>query len=130
MKLHTRSLPRHVRAAWLLAIGLFAVAMHVFGGTGVMRGNAGVGSFYAEICTAAGVSKIDPAQPSGNSSLPDSGHHDCCKLCTASAFLLTADLALAVPPAPTFVALLVAPSVLRPAAVVWVSHPPRGPPRV
>jgi len=118
---------RH-RAAWLLACGLFAMAMQTLGGNGLMRQHSVAGGFYAEICTAAGLSKVDPARQSGNPSFPDGAHQDCCKLCAASAPLLTVDAILGVPPAPTFRGVLFASSFPHPSPFARLSHPPRGPP--
>ena len=118
---------RH-RAVWLLASGLFAMAMQAFGATGLMRQDAAAGGFYAEICTSMGLSKADPAQQPGNTSLPDSAHHDCCKLCAASMPLLTVDAMSAVPPAPTIAKLFFESGFMCPADIAWVSHAPRGPP--
>jgi hypothetical protein len=120
---------RH-RAVWLLAIGLFAMAMHAFGGSGRMRENSADGGFYAEICTSKGLSNINPAHRSGTTSPADNEHQNCCKLCGTSAPLLTADAALGVPSAPIFSGLFFALPAIRPAAIARVSHPPRGPPLV
>ena len=120
---------RH-RAAWLFAIGLFAMAMHAFGGSGIMRPNSVASGFYAEICTSQGLSKLDPSGQSGIPPLPDGGHHDCCKLCVASAPLLPVDAVLGVPPAPTVAKVFFAACRLRPAAIARLSKPPRGPPLV
>lgn len=120
---------RH-RAAWLLACGLFAMAMQAFGAIGLMRQNSAAGGFHTEICTSKGLSKMDPALQSGNTSLPDNSHPDCCKLCAASVPLLAVDAVLGVPPAPTFAKLFFEIRSLRPAAFARVSHPPRGPPLV
>jgi hypothetical protein len=116
---------RH-RTACLLAAGLFAVAMHALGGTGLMHRSSIGGGFEAEICTARGLARLDPARQSGAPT--DSGHQDCCKLCGVSASLLFADAVLGVPPAPTVAGVFSADPAPRPAAIVRVSHPPRGPP--
>ncbi|MDO8788608.1 MAG: DUF2946 family protein [Sulfuritalea sp.] len=118
---------RH-RAAWLLACGLFAMAMQALGGNGLMRQHSVAGGFYAEICTAAGLSKVDPARQSGSTSLPDSAHSDCCKLCAASSPLLAGDAVLGVPPAPTFRSVLFASPFSHSSAFSRLSPPPRGPP--
>jgi hypothetical protein len=118
---------RH-RAAWLLACGLLAMAMQVFGATGLTHQKSAAGGFYAEICTSMGLSKTDPARQSGNPSLPHSAYHDCCKLCAASMPLLTVDAMPGVPPAPTIAQLFFESGFIRPADIAWVSHPPRGPP--
>ncbi|MCK9380903.1 MAG: DUF2946 family protein [Sulfuritalea sp.] len=123
-------LPFRHRAAWLLACGLFAMVMQAFGATGLVRHDSAAGGFYAEICTSKGLSKMDPARQPGSTSLPDSAHQDCCKLCAASASLLAVDAVLAVPPAPTVTKLFPASRSIPPTALAWVSHPPRGPPLV
>jgi hypothetical protein len=118
--------------AWLLAIGLFAMAMQAMGGIGFMPRAVAGGGFQVEICTSKGVSKLAVALQSGQSSLPavpDAGHQDCCSLCAASAPLLLAAAVLGVPPAPTFSGAPRAGSLLPPTAVAWLSHPPRGPPQ-
>ncbi len=113
--------------AWLLAIGLFAMAMQALGGIGLMP-RLSVSGFQLEICTSKGISKAGVTPLSGQTSLPDSGHQDCCTLCAAGAPLVLADAAPGVPPAPTFRDILVAASSPRPAATAWLAHPPRGPP--
>jgi|LakMenEpi03Aug12_release.lakeMendotaPanAssembly.Ray.scaffolds.fasta_scaffold1798101_1 hypothetical protein len=121
--------------AWLLAIGLFAMAMQAMGGIGLMPRAVAGGGFQVEICTSKGVSKLAVALQSGQSSLPnvpnvpDAGHQDCCSLCAASAPLLLAAAVLGVPPAPTFSGAPRAGSFLPPVAFAWLSHPPRGPPQ-
>jgi len=118
---------RH-RAAWLLACGLFAMALQALGGNGLMRQHSVAGGFYAEICTVAGLSKMDPARQSGNSRLPASAHSDCCKLCAVSAPVLAVDAVPGVPAAPTFRSVLFANSFPHPSALARLAHPPRGPP--
>lgn len=115
---------------WLLAIGLFAMAMQALGGIGLMPRSSGVGGFYAEICSSKGVGRVAAALPAGTTSLPDSGHQDCCKLCAASAPLLLTELAIGVPPAPTFSGVLLGSPFAQPFAHPWRLHPPRGPPAV
>lgn len=128
----TRFRPFRHSPAWLLAIGLFAMAMQAMGGIGLMPRMAG-GGFQVEICTSKGVSKLAVTSQSGQTSLPtnvpDAGHQDCCTLCAAGAPLLLADTAPGVPPAPTFRGVLVAGPFLPPFALAWLSHPPRGPPQ-
>jgi len=114
-------------AAWLLAVGLFAMALQALGGSGLMPRLSDSG-FQLEICTSKGLSKPAAAAQSGRTSLPDGGHRDCCTLCAASAPLLPAEAALGVPPAPTFRNTLVAGSVPRSSAAPWLLQPPRGPP--
>ncbi len=115
---------------WLLAIGLFAMAMHAFGSAGLMPRSVASGGFLAEICTSKGVSKVDPALLSGKTSLPDSSHHqDCCTLCVTSAPLL-AGAGLGVLPAPTFSGNFFTSPFPFPSALARLSHPPRGPPLV
>ena len=115
-------------AGWLLACGLFAMAMHAFAAIGLMRQDSAAGGFRAEICTSKGLGKTDPARQSGSPFLPDSAHHDCCKLCAASVPLLAVDAVLGVPPAPTFRSVFLAGSVSSPLAFAQRLHPPRGPP--
>ena len=132
MRRSARFRPFRHSPAWLLAIGLFAMALQAMGGSGLMPRAAAGGGFQMEICTGKGVVKLAPASPSGRTSLPnvpDAGHQDCCTLCAASAPLLLADVALGVPPAPTFRGGFAAPSSTRPAATAWLSRPPRGPPQ-
>lgn len=127
MRRSARFRPLRLSPAWLLAIGLFAMALQAMGGSGLMLRHAG-GGLQMEICTGKGVVKLAPASQSGKSSLPDAGHQECCTLCAASAPLLPADGAIGVPPAPTFRGDLAVPSSPRPAATAWLAHPPRGPP--
>ena len=129
MRRPARFRPFRHSAAWLLAIGLFAMAMQAMGGIGLMPRVSAGGGFQMEICTAKGVGKLTLASQSGQTSVPDAGHQDCCTLCVASAPLLPADTALGVPPAPTFRSSFVASSILSPSARAWLSHPPRGPPQ-
>ena len=129
MRRSARFRPFRHSPAWLLAIGLFAMALQAMGGIGLMPRMAAGGGFQVEICTSKGVSKFAAASQSGRTSLPDSGHQDCCTLCAASAPLLLADAAIGVPPAPTFRSVFVAGLHLSPFAVAWLSHPPRGPPQ-
>lgn len=105
------------------------MAMHAIGNAGLMPRSVAGSGFMAEICTSKGVSKIDPALLAGKTSLPDSGHQDCCKLCVASSPLLLADMALGVLPALTFGSVFFSSSFPFPASLAWLSHPPRGPPR-
>lgn len=121
---------RH-RSAWLLALGLLAVALHVLAGTGLMRASAVTGGgdrFVAEVCTSHGLAKLDPSQTGGGDSSPASGMHDCCKLCAAGAPALAAGIEIGVPPAPTFSIRSTADSSAHPALAVRTAHPPRGPP--
>ena len=127
MRRSARFRPLRHSPAWLLAIGLFAMALQAMGGSGLMLRHAG-GGLQMEICTGKGVVKLAPASQSGKSSLPDAGHQECCTLCAASAPLLLADAVLGVSPAPTFRDIPVAASSPRPAATAWLAHPPRGPP--
>lgn len=124
----TRFRPFRHSPAWLLAIGLFAMAMQALGGIGLMP-RLSAGGFQLEICTSKGVSKVALTQQSGQTPLPDGGHRDHCTLCAASAPLLLADATLGVSSAPTFGDVLVAASSPRPAAAAWLAHPPRGPPQ-
>ncbi len=105
------------------------MALQAMGGSGLMPRVSASGGVQMEICTSKGVSKLAVALQSGRTSLPDSGHQDCCTLCAASAPLLLADAALGVPPAPTFRSIFVAYSFPWPAATAWLSQPPRGPPQ-
>jgi hypothetical protein len=121
---------RH-RSAWLLAIGLLAVALHALAGTGLMRTSAVAGSsdrFVAEVCTSHGLTTLDPLQTGSDDSVPATGMHDCCKLCAAGAPALAADIEIGVPPAPTFSIRNASDSSAHPTLAVWTAHPPRGPP--
>ena len=132
MRRSARFRPLRHSPAWLLAIGLFAMAMQTMGGSGLMPRMAAGGGFQVEICTSKGVGKLAVAPQSGQTSLPDVpdvGHQDCCTLCVASAPLLPAGAAPGVPPAPTFRSIFVANPFPRPSAAAWLSHPPRGPPQ-
>ena len=113
--------------AWLLAIGVFAMALQALGGIGLMPRLA-AGGVQMEICTGKGTGRITVASQAGKTSLPDSGHQECCTLCAAGAPLLLAAAALGVPPAPTFRDVLAAALILPPAGSAWLAHPPRGPP--
>ena len=124
----SHSISHQTRALWLLVVGLLAMAMVTFGGSGLARAsetNASAGSFYAEICTTKGIAA---AGQTGNTPQHDGGQHDCCKLCGASAALLTTDGTIAVAPAPTFTPLFFSAGPIPPATVAHTSHPPRGPP--
>ena len=123
-----RPVPRQAHAAWLLAFGLFAMAMTAVGGTGLLRSHGAGGGFFVEICSSKGANRIDLALSSGKSSLPESGHQDCCQLCATSAPLLLGDTALRVPSVPVFGGARFASLVSHPAATERLLHPPRGPP--
>jgi hypothetical protein len=132
MRRSARFRPFRHSPAWLLAVGLFAMAMQAMGGIGLMPRVSAGGGFQVEICTSKGVSKLAVASPSGQTSLPnvpDAGHQDCCTLCAASAPLLLADAGLGVPPAPTFPGVPLAGTFPSPSVLAWLSHPPRGPPQ-
>ena len=121
---------RH-RSAWLLAIGLLAVALHALAGTGLMRTSAVAGSgdrFVAEVCTSHGLATLDPSQTGSGDSSPATGMHDCCKLCAAGAPLLIAGIGIAVSPAPTFIPGNDSPNSAPTTLAVRTAHPPRGPP--
>ena len=118
------------RAAWLLAVGLFAMTIQAFGAIGLMHETSAGGGFRAEICTSKGLTKPVPGGQPADTSPADDSRHGCCKLCGASAPLLTADAVLGVPPAPTFSGLFFAAPSIPPAVIARVSHPPRGPPLV
>lgn len=119
------------RTAWLLFLGLLAVALHGLAGTDLVRASANTGSgdsFVAEVCTSHGLSRLDPAQTRGDSSQPASGAHDCCKLCAAGGPVLVANIGLGVPPAPTFATAHDASPAAHPTLASRTAHPPRGPP--
>ena len=121
---------RH-RSAWLLALGLLAVALHALAGTGLMRAGAVAGSgdrFVAEVCTSHGLAKPDPSRTGGGDSSPATGMHDCCKLCAAGAPVLAAGIGIGVPPAPTFSIRGAADGSAHPTLAVRTAHSPRGPP--
>jgi hypothetical protein len=128
MQNRIRPFPRPPHAAWLLAFGLFAMAMSAMGGTGLLRTHAADGGFFVEICSSTGAGRIDLARQSGKSSLPESGGQDCCQLCATAASLLLSDVTLGAPPAPAFGRANFSAPLLRPAVIAWLSHPPRGPP--
>jgi hypothetical protein len=128
MKPSILPVPRQARAAWLLACGLFAIAMTAMGGVGLMRTHAAGGGFLVEICSAKGAGRIEFVSQSGERSLPGGSHSDCCQLCATGAPLLLADATLVVPTAPVLGDTLSADPVSRPAASARLSHAPRGPP--
>ena len=127
MRRSTRFRPFRHSPAWLLAIGLFAMAMQAMGGIGLMPRASADGGFRMEICTSKGVGKL-AAPRSSQTSLPDAGHRDCCTLCAAGGPLVPLDAVHGVPPAPTFRGHVVANPFPRPPAAAWLSFPPRGPP--
>lgn len=128
MRRSARFRPLRHSPAWLLAIGLFAMAMQAMGGSGLMPHVSG-GGFQVEICTSKGISKLAVAPQSGQQPLPAAGHQDCCTLCVASAPLLPVDTPPGVPPASTYRGVFVASPLLSPFAIAWLSYPPRGPPQ-
>lgn len=128
MRRSTRFRPFRHSPAWLLAIGLFAMALQAMGGSGLMPHISARG-VQMEICSSKGVSKLALTSQPGRTSLPDAGHQDCCTLCAASVPLLPVDALPGVPPAPTLRSVFVANPFPRPSATAWLSHPPRGPPR-
>lgn len=121
---------RH-RAVRLLFLGVLAVVLHALAGTGLMASATAAGkeaSFAAEVCTSHGLVKLDRAQAPAGSSQPDSGMHDCCKLCAAGGPLLAADIPAGVAPAPTFAIARAAPAATSPTPAAWTAHSPRAPP--
>lgn len=120
--------PYRRHAAALLAIGLFAMAVQALGGFRRMHADPADGAVYAEICSATGSAKAQPPSQSGKLPLSHGSHHDCCKLCGASAPLLFAAAALGVPPAPPLVAPLDSCAASPRTLAVRTAHPPRGPP--
>lgn len=113
----------------MLALGLLAMALHLLAGTGWSRAAAADragGRFVAEVCGSHGVLQAAPAQVPG-SPMPQGGH-DCCTLCAAGAPLLTADMAIGVPPAPTLGGDHATPVATFSIAIVRGAHPARGPP--
>lgn len=127
MRRSARFRPFRHSPAWLLAVGLFVMALQALGGSGLMPRVSAAG-VQMEICTGKGVTRLNVAAQSGQPSLPDAGHQDCCTLCAASAPLLLVDAAIGVPPAPTFRSTFVAGASPRPLTAAWLSNPPRGPP--
>lgn len=118
-------------AVRLLLLGVLAVFLHALAGTGLMAPATAAGkgaSYAAEVCTSHGLVKLDPGQMPTGGSQPDSGMHDCCKLCAAGGPLLAADIPAGVAPAPTFAILQAAPAAARPTPAAWTAHAPRGPP--
>jgi hypothetical protein len=115
-------------AVWLLAIGLFAMALQTLGGAGLRTLRPVGGGFQAEICTSRGLVKATPALPAGTNSLPASDHQDCCRLCVFSAPLLLADAVPSVAPAPAFSGAFLASSLPWPTVIARWSELPRGPP--
>lgn len=113
--------------ALLLALGACAVMLHALAGLGLMRSRtASAGhDFAAGICTIAAGGHTAPlhSHPANHRS-----PHDCCKLCAASGPVLLTDTALAVSPAPTFIASALTFAPARTASPAVTAHPPRGPP--
>lgn len=105
----------------LLALGLLAVALHLWAAVAPVTTAAAGTGFVAEVCTSHGV-----APPGGD---PAPAGHDCCKLCGAGAPLLMTAALPAVSPAPTSGRPLRAgqATVLPPSLLS--AHAPRGPPR-
>lgn len=122
-----RHLPARSPAAWLLALGLFAVALHAFAGVGPTRPRVAGRDFHAPICTSIGLAAAPALPQSGQGSDP-TGEQSCCQLCAFGAPLLPSDAQIAVPPAPTFSGSFAAVSATRPRNPASVSHPQRGPP--
>lgn len=123
--------PLRHRTAWLCALGLLAVALHVLAGTGLMpaKSHAGNGdSFAAEVCTNHGIVQAASSQTPRDDSRPASGTHDCCELCAAGGPLLTVGIAPGMAPAPIFGAAHDSHSSVRPTLAVRTAHPARGPP--
>ena len=118
---------RH-RALWLLASGLFVMALQTLGGVGAGAVRLAGGGFQAEICTSGGLARAAAALPAGKTSLPASDHQDCCRLCVFSAPLMLAAAVLGAPPGPAFGSVLFASSFRWPVVIARWSQPPRGPP--
>jgi len=119
------------RRAWLLTLGLLAMALHLLAGSGLVRAASPAGGgdgFVAELCTSHGVIQLDASRNSSDGSRPASVTHDCCKLCAAGGPLLNADSTAGVAPAPTFTTPGASYLHVRPALVARTAHPPRGPP--
>ena len=123
---HFSAFRRH--AFWLLAIGLFALALQTLGGVGPRAVRPAGGSFQAEICTSRGLAGVAAVLPAGKTALPADDHQDCCRLCVSSAPLWLADTVPGVPPAPAFSSAFVASSFPWPAVIARWSQAPRGPP--
>jgi hypothetical protein len=117
------------RRAWLLVLGVLAIALHLLAGSGWPRAARGDGeSFVALLCTSHGLVRVGAASAADGESVPARAAHDCCKLCAAGGPLLAADIAAAVPPAPTFILRQDALAFAQPAPALWSAHAPRGPP--
>ena len=124
-------LPAFRRRAWLLTLGLLAMALHLLAGSGLIRAASAAGSgneFVAELCTSHGLVQGGALQTPDGSSAPASGVHDCCKSCAAGGPLLTAGLAAAVAPAPTFTPWQGTAALVHPMPAARTAHAPRGPP--
>lgn len=107
----------------LLALGLLAVALHLWAAVALPAGAAGSDGFVAEVCTSHGLAAV----PGGGTPAP--AGHDCCKLCGAGAPLLLAAPTAAVPPAPTLAARTLSTDTAVLPPVARSAHAPRGPPR-
>lgn len=121
----------HRRAAWLLALGLLAVSLHALAVTGLMRAGSGAGNrggLVGQVCTTHGVVQLERESAGSGGSQPDSGVHDCCKLCAAASPLLVAHSEIGVLPAAAFAVSGDSPSSAPPTAAARTAHPPRGPP--
>jgi hypothetical protein len=58
MRRSARFRPLRHSPAWLLAVGLFAMALQAMGGSGLMPRLAAAGGLQMEICTGKGVGKL------------------------------------------------------------------------
>lgn len=119
------------RAIRLLVLGVLAMVLHALAGTGWVASATAAAkdaSFAAEVCTSHGLVKLDPAQAPAGGSQPDTGVHDCCKLCASGGPLLAVDIPAGVAPAPTFSCAQASPAAAPPMPAVRGAHAPRGPP--
>jgi hypothetical protein len=127
MKARHRHLQPHAPAAWLLAFGLFAVALHAFAGVGPLRRSASADEFHAPICGSQGLVAA-PALPQSGTGSEQTSEQSCSQICAASAPMLPTAAEIAVPPAPTSSTIFFTASSTRPRNPAWVAHPQRGPP--
>ena len=128
MRRSVRFRPLRHSPAWLLAIGLFAMALQAMGGSGLMLRHAG-GGLQMEICTGKGM--LRAGSTTSLRGLVDAAGDeiDCCELTsfTTGPGLTSSPRALAVLESASG-ARLAARLVEVPTFVDWALPSPRGPP--
>ncbi len=111
----------------MLFVGLLAMLLHLLAGTRLVHaGMAGAEGFVPDVCSKQGMARADTVQvPPGNT---PQGSHDCCTLGAAGAPPMLPTGAIAVSPAPTFVATAPDSASVAPKSTLAAAHRPRGPP--